>query len=260
MAHGKTKQTKPDGVDWGHLLSSVDDILGQSEAVDAGPAGDRVVPRWGVSHLHGIELQEGLSQSHPAEQQVPGRDAQHTHKVSDWVFPRPIPTLRCYSTVTWCFSRPFTVNIFIPPNLTGLTATLYYYYYYYSSQIILNFLQSELNFGKVCLPLVSTPGVCNCSGKIRPNIPKLVVCVSLPSAKSSDPPSNAMFFSLAFLLSTYWMHIKDINTCAAIKLFNRTKYGHMKNTYLINQINQNLIYLVLLTHSNWNNPTAKSRT
>lgn len=61
MAHGKTKQTKPDGVDWGHLLSSVDDILGQSEAVDAGPAGDRVVPRWGVSHLHGIELQEGLS-------------------------------------------------------------------------------------------------------------------------------------------------------------------------------------------------------
>lgn len=55
----------------GHLLSSVDDILGQSEAIDTGPPGDRVVTRWGVSHLHGIELQEGLSQSHSAEQQVP---------------------------------------------------------------------------------------------------------------------------------------------------------------------------------------------
>lgn len=55
----------------GHLLSSVDDIFGQSEAVDAGPSGDRVVTRRGVSHLHGIELQEGLSQSHSTEQQVP---------------------------------------------------------------------------------------------------------------------------------------------------------------------------------------------
>lgn len=69
----------------GHLLSSVDDILGQSEAVDAGPAGDRVVTRRGVSHLHGVELQEGLSQSHPAEQQVPAGDTEHMHRVSDCV-------------------------------------------------------------------------------------------------------------------------------------------------------------------------------
>lgn len=57
-----------------HLLSSVDDVLRQSQAVDAGPPGDRVVTWWGVSHLHGIELQEGLPQSHSAEQQVPAGD------------------------------------------------------------------------------------------------------------------------------------------------------------------------------------------
>ncbi len=56
------------------LLSSVDDVLGQSEAVDARPAGDRVVTRWRVSHLHGTELQKGFTQSHPAEQQVSERN------------------------------------------------------------------------------------------------------------------------------------------------------------------------------------------
>lgn len=64
---------------WSADLLSVDDILGQSQAVDARPAGDGVMTRWRVSHLHGAELQERLSQSHPAEQQVPGRDK--THKV-----------------------------------------------------------------------------------------------------------------------------------------------------------------------------------
>lgn len=65
------------------LLSSVDDVLGQSEAVNARPAGNGVVTRWGVSHLHGAELQERLPQSHPAEQQVPARDKKHKvkHKV-----------------------------------------------------------------------------------------------------------------------------------------------------------------------------------
>lgn len=59
------------------LFSSVDDVLGQREAVNAWPAGNRVVARGGVSHLHGAKLQEGFTQSHPAEQQVPERDKIH---------------------------------------------------------------------------------------------------------------------------------------------------------------------------------------
>lgn len=56
------------------LTCSVDDVLGQSEAVNARPAGDGVVTRRRMSHLHGAELQEGFTQSHPAEQQVPARN------------------------------------------------------------------------------------------------------------------------------------------------------------------------------------------
>lgn len=53
-----------------HLFSPVDDVLGVGEAVDAGPADDRVVPGGCVCHLHGTELQEGLAQGHPAEQHL----------------------------------------------------------------------------------------------------------------------------------------------------------------------------------------------
>lgn len=63
------------------LLSSVDDVLCERQAVDAGPARHRVVARWRVSHLHGTELQEGFAQSHPAEQQVPRRDKKGRQEV-----------------------------------------------------------------------------------------------------------------------------------------------------------------------------------
>lgn len=55
-----------------YLLSSVDDVLGEGEAVDAGPPRHRVVARWGVGHLHSTELKEGLPEGYAAEQQLPG--------------------------------------------------------------------------------------------------------------------------------------------------------------------------------------------
>lgn len=55
-----------------YLLPSVDDVLCEGEAVDAGPARYGVVAWWRVGHLHGTELKEGLSKSYTAEQQLPG--------------------------------------------------------------------------------------------------------------------------------------------------------------------------------------------
>lgn len=54
-----------------YLLSSVDDVLGVGEPVDAGPPDHRVVSRGGVGHLHGAELQERLPQGDSAEQHLP---------------------------------------------------------------------------------------------------------------------------------------------------------------------------------------------
>ena len=39
-----------------YLLSSVDDVLGVGQAVNARPADHRVVSWGGVGHLHGTEL------------------------------------------------------------------------------------------------------------------------------------------------------------------------------------------------------------
>lgn len=39
-----------------YLLSSVDDVLGVGQAVDARPPDHRVVSWGGVGHLHGTEL------------------------------------------------------------------------------------------------------------------------------------------------------------------------------------------------------------
>lgn len=55
-----------------YLLSSVDDVLCECEAVDAGSAWHRVVTWWRVGHFHGTELKEGLPESYTAEQQLPG--------------------------------------------------------------------------------------------------------------------------------------------------------------------------------------------
>ena len=53
-----------------YLLSSVDDVLGVGQAVNARPADHRVVSWGGVGHLHGTELQEGLPQSDSTEQHL----------------------------------------------------------------------------------------------------------------------------------------------------------------------------------------------
>lgn len=54
-----------------YLLSSVNDVLGVGQPVDTGPSDHRVVPRGGMGHLHGTELQEGLPQGDPTEQHLP---------------------------------------------------------------------------------------------------------------------------------------------------------------------------------------------
>lgn len=54
-----------------YLFSAVDDILGVCQAVDTGTADHRVMSRGSVGHLHGAELQKGLSQCHTTEQHLP---------------------------------------------------------------------------------------------------------------------------------------------------------------------------------------------
>lgn len=62
-----------------YLFSSVDDVLGEGEAINAGSARHRVVAWWRVGHLHGAELKEGFAESYAAEQQLSGiRDTKHS--------------------------------------------------------------------------------------------------------------------------------------------------------------------------------------
>ena len=53
-----------------NLFPAVDDVLGVVEPPLGRPPCHRVVPRGGVGHLHGRELQEGLAQSHSTQQQL----------------------------------------------------------------------------------------------------------------------------------------------------------------------------------------------
>lgn len=53
-----------------HLLSPVDHVFGVGEAAGRGTPYNGVMTGWGVSHLHGAELEEALSQADAAEEEL----------------------------------------------------------------------------------------------------------------------------------------------------------------------------------------------